>query len=524
MKEIYAEYSNFNYFLSGYTTIFENVASFEATKISNDSQDTIVAELNEDSMRLIFEPGRSFYVFDIPGGIANVQSIANAIFALMQANQSPKDVNITNTALPIDDSPPINVTVSNPFSGNVLLDPSTYDAFGRLRTSEPKTVFETNFFYDSQPTVMQSLVTGAATVAHNTTNKMMVMTATAAGNKAVFQSKQYHTYQAGKSLLVMMTGLLTTSMSHTGMSRLGYFDDNADKTVGLAGGNGFFYQFNNGVVSLVARSYVTGGQLDAGVLQSSWNGDKLDGTGSSGMTADWTKTQIFWMDIEWLGVGSVRCGVVHEGKFIVCHIFHHNNLISVPYMQTACLPVRWEAKTTAGQTAECKAVCCTVISEGGFSFRGKFRVWDHSVANIPTAVTLSSGSFQPIISIRSKSTHNRVTINPLSVSAFINANKSVALRFIVNGVTGGTFTSLGTDSAVEYCNDTTGGLALSGGGTQYRSMFISSSAAMLLSDFEDVVKLWADIAGTSDILTVAGMNLSAGTASTFIALSWQEWF
>jgi len=509
MKEIYADYANFTYYLSGYTTIFENTASSEAEKVSNDMQASIVSYIEDTSFRLVFEPGRSFYVFDIPGGYAAVQAIVNAIFALMQANQSPS-----------------LVTVTNPFSGNVTLDETLFDAFGRMRVSDPKTIFETSLIYDLQPTVMQQLVTGGATVTHSLTNKMATINATVAGNKAVFQTSQYHTYQPAKSLLVLMTGILTTSLANTGITRIGYFDDNTDKTVGVLGGNGFFFQANNGAISIVERSYVTGGQLDAAVAQASWNIDKLDGTGASGVTADWTKTQIFWWDIEWLGVGTVRCGIVYEGKYLICHKFHHANILAVPYIQSACLPVRWEAKTTAGQTAQCKAICCAVISEGGFSIRGKFRVWDHSVAGLPTSIPLVGGSFQPMISIRTKTTHNRVTINPLAVSILrAAANKDIALRFIVNGTNGlGTFTSLGTDSAVEYCNSTTGGLALTGGGTQYRSMFVSNDAAMLLSDFEDVVKLWASIAGASDTLTVAGMNLSTGTANTYIALSWQEWF
>jgi hypothetical protein len=45
----------------------------------------------------------------------------------------------------------------------------------------------------------------------------------------------------------------------------------------------------------------------------------MDGTGRSGITLDVTKTQIFIVDLEWLGVGRVRLGFVIDGKIYYCH-------------------------------------------------------------------------------------------------------------------------------------------------------------------------------------------------------------
>jgi hypothetical protein len=56
------------------------------------------------------------------------------------------------------------------------------------------------------------------------------------------------------------------------------------------------------------------------VPQTNWNIDKLDGTGISGITLDISKAQILWMDIEWLGLGTVRIGFVINGNlFTVIH-------------------------------------------------------------------------------------------------------------------------------------------------------------------------------------------------------------
>ena len=109
------------------------------------------------------------------------------------------------------------------------------------------------------------------------------------------------------------------------------------------------------------QTYTSGSAVDTTVLQSSWNTDKLDGTGTSGVTLDTTKTNIFWIDFEWLGVGTVRYGVVVNGAFICCHKTHHANLLTLVYMSTPNLPIRWEIRTTGNAVDQLTAICCTVM-------------------------------------------------------------------------------------------------------------------------------------------------------------------
>jgi hypothetical protein len=119
--------------------------------------------------------------------------------------------------------------------------------------------------------------------------------------------------------------------------------------------NGVFFQLNNTTKSFILRTYI-GGSVDdttRKVDQSAWNGDKLDGTGASGLTLDLTKPQILWMDFEWLGVGNVRCGFIINGQYIVCHTYQNANVTGTSvYMTTAILPVRYEITNTAA-TATC---------------------------------------------------------------------------------------------------------------------------------------------------------------------------
>ena len=108
------------------------------------------------------------------------------------------------------------------------------------------------------------------------------------------------------------------------------------------------------------------------VAQEDWNIDKLDGTGPSGITLNSSKAQILWMDIEWLGVGSVRIGFVIDGAFIHCHTFHHSNIIESTYITSGSLPLRYEIANTGitTSTSNLKQICSSVISEGGYNLNG----------------------------------------------------------------------------------------------------------------------------------------------------------
>ena len=100
----------------------------------------------------------------------------------------------------------------------------------------------------------------------------------------------------------------------------------------------------------------------------SWNYDKVDGSGASGMVLDPTKCQIFEIDFQWLGVGRVRFSVFNEDEIVVLHEDFHANVEAVPYMKTPTLPVRYEIRNTAesASSSSIKEICSSVMSEGGY--------------------------------------------------------------------------------------------------------------------------------------------------------------
>lgn len=192
--------------------------------------------------------------------------------------------------------------------------------------------------------------------------------------------------------------------------------------------------------------------METRVEQDSWNGDKLDGSGSSGFTLDISKAQISWMDIEWLGVGSVRTGFVINGKFILCHTFHHANIINSTYITTASLPLRYEIKNTAATsgTSKLKQICSTVNSEGGYELRGLQQAVGLAL-NAPRNCTLAN-TYYPVISLKLKSGFLDAIVVLTALSMLGTGNNAIFnWRMIASGTTtGGDWIDAGANSAVQY--------------------------------------------------------------------------
>jgi hypothetical protein len=362
-----------------------------------------------------------------------------------------------------------------------------------------------------------SLATGgSATFVANEGLVNLAVTASS-GSSVIRETTKVFAYQPGKSLLVMNTFVM--SPAKTGLrQRIGYFGTD----------NGIYLELNNSTLSFNERSLSLG--TTSTVTQANWNGDKLDGTGPSGLTLDITKAQIQWMDLEWLGLGSVRVGFVINGKLIVCHTFRHSNLISSTYITTASLPLRYEITNTAGTSGSStlKQVCSTVVSEGGYSLSGLQQSIGTNVS-APYELITATDTDYPVITIRLKST-NRDAIVILTALSMLPVNTGNYKWKIIASCTtaggSGTWVSAGTNSSVEYKQDAT---SISGGrvlGSGFLSQTNQSNPAMdILKEALFKFQLERDsLAGTSYELTlaVAADTLTGGKAKILASLDWEE--
>jgi len=338
---------------------------------------------------------------------------------------------------------------------------------------------------------------------------------TTAGCSVIRETTKVFSYQPGKSLLVMNT-FVPASPKENLRQRVGYFG--AD--------NGMYFEINGTTPYFVERSLSTG--TSTSVSQSNWNIDKLDGTGVSGITLDITKAQILWMDIEWLGLGTVRLGFVIDGKFIHAHSFHHANLITSTYITTASLPLRYEITNTGatGSSSTLKQVCSTVISEGGYELSGLQQSVQTPIT-APVDLPSPAGTFYPVISIRLKSSPNRLdAIVILTALSIMGTGNGPEYNWQVRAsatTSGGTWVSAGADSAVEYKID---GGTVSGGRILASGFFASATQAQPSIDIlkEALFKFQLErngLTGTPYELTLVCATNSAG-ADVYASLDWEE--
>ena len=428
--------------------ILDEPAALKDLNNNNVTVNPLTSSLNVN----VTNPITSFDVLNFPAQLSSV-SITNQLTGITVLNPITS-VSITNQLTGITILNPVTaVSITNQLTGITVLNPVTQittsqeptqlDAFGRLRVSSPMTLFDSSHRYKDN-NLWSTLSANGGSVSFNASQGLMELNVTnTAGASAIRETTKVFSYQPGKSLLVMNTFVMASSAINL-RQRVGYFGDQ----------NGIYFQLDDGNISMVERSFVTGSVTESVVSRSNWNGDKLDGTGSSGIVLDITKAQILWTDIEWLGVGTVRVGFVINGRFIVCHSFHHANIIDSTYITTASLPLRYEIinKAATGGSKTLKQICSTVISEGGYELRGL-----QQAVSVPITAPRTfavAGTFYPIISIRLKTTPDRLdAIVILTALSILGDGNGINYNWQVkaSGVTtGGSWVDAGVDSAVQY--------------------------------------------------------------------------
>jgi len=297
-------------------------------------------------------------------------------------------------------------------------------------------------------------ITGTADVQYDAASSSYELTVgQGSGDSVLRETTKTFPYQPGKSLLILSSFSMSTPKANL-RQRIGYFGAQ----------NGIYFEVAGTTLNMVIRSSSTGVLVEDRIPQSQWNGDRLNGTGGannpSGITLNPALDQIFWIDVEWLGVGTVRVGFIIDGVYITCHSFNHANVISTPttdntttYMTTATLPLRCEL-TNTGATASpslLRQICASVISEGGFQLAGSGnpRAASHTL-NAPVRLP-NDQSFKPVIAIRLKSTMPDAIVIPINYSLVPVAQSIFQYRVFKRAITsGGTWVDSAPDSAVQY--------------------------------------------------------------------------
>lgn len=380
-------------------------------------------------------------------------------------------------------------------------DTPAVDAFARLRTSDPYTIFDSKQLHDKQLLFWDEALGGSATSVHAPADANTAMTVTAnAADYVIRQTKQKFNYQPGKSQLIFATFHSAQVSGIT--SRIGIFDGTGANN--LTPNNGIFFEGNGSLSWNIAKN----GAITETITQSNWNVDPLDGTGASGITLDLSATQILLIDYEWLGVGRVRVGFVIDGLVYYAHYFNHanNNTFSSVYMSTPNLPLRYSIETDGTNGSTLDHICSTVMSEGGIEETGVLRSVGMGITHVDAN---ASGITYALIGIKLKTAYSDITVTPESISVMTLTNDSFYWQLLLNPTIAGAFTYANVvNSALQVATGVTANTVT--GGTEIGSGYVSKSSADS-SKLETALRMGSTIAGVLDeiVLVATPFSLNA---------------
>lgn len=185
---------------------------------------------------------------------------------------------------------------------------------------------------------------------------------------------------------------------------------------------------SDGTYTLTGTSAVgTFAQTKAGVAlsetfipQSSWNGDKMDGTGVSGVTADWTKLNVFQIGLQYLGAGAITFYVEavtagNNADWIPVHTILYPNSSTTPSFSNPVFQFQLSAYS-AGSTTN-----LTVKSASYAAFvEGEQRLIGNRYSFFAQSTGVGATNYQCLFTVRNTryfaSRSNTVVVHLLSIA------------------------------------------------------------------------------------------------------------
>lgn len=395
-------------------------------------------------------------------------------------------------------------------NGTPFGDNASSDSFGRLRVSEPDTQLDAKLLYGKSSTLFDEALSGTATSTHSAFDACVYMRTSSANDFVIRQTRQSFNYQPGKSIQALMTGVFSSQTNV--IKRVGLFTGSTSVPYNPI--DGIYLENNSGVITL--NVIKTQGTVSTqSVPQSAWNVDKLDGTGASKITIDFTKTQIFVLDYEWLGVGRVRAGFVIDGKTYYAHYFNNANKLSAAYMTSPNHHVRYEIRQTGPGSGIMQQICCSVMTEGGED-------------NVGSPFSIDSGglinnydtTLRPLLGMKRNVNYRNLVIQLQEIAILASNTNSKFGIYLNPTITGGSLNYNLSSNGIVYALGSNS-LTLSGGTCLYQGVVQKDNTTGNIFLSNKCHSFGESINGTQDelvigIQTYSGSNGNFGVVANFL--------
>lgn len=373
-------------------------------------------------------------------------------------------------------------------------------AFGELLVVEPSGRVQIEFIYGIDTNYITTTVTGSGTVT-STVPFAVLSTTAATSSSAKFESKSNLHYRPGQGATAIFTSIFSAGVANS-LQYIGLGDDV----------DGFFFGYNGTQFGILHRN----NSVDTWIPQTTWNLDKFDGTGSSGVTLDPTKGNVFKIQFQWLGFGNINFYIENEdnGNIIACHQIKYANLNTIPSLSQPSLPLQAKVVNTSNNTN-------VVLKTSSLACFIEGRLINSDVRFSANATRATITTQINVLSILNKSTFltsaNKKVVIVDSVSLSNSGTPDATYRLYINTTLGGSpsYTDVNaTNSVVSF--DVAGTTVT--GGRNVLTFYVAGNGESNIN-----LKDYNIILNPSDILTVSSTSSGASITSN-VSLSWREQF
>ncbi len=252
-----------------------------------------------------------------------------------------------------------------------------------MRNDDINVQFQYNVPYNQDQADIVGEALNAATITHS--NSMAVLQSTSSGS-AFLRSVDSIRYFPGHEFAAEMTAV--ASSGATGSATWG---------VGNNGSTGDCVAFTvqNGVFGILFKS----NGVSQFIPQTSFNKDKVDGTGPSGKTIIPSNLNLYTIRGGWYGILPISFGwyAGDDGDYITLHTIDRTNLQQQPHLSNPTLPMFVEVSGTATiSTASWRGGICGTTPEGTKADR----LFNVSV----TDKNVVANALTPVVTLRNNTT------------------------------------------------------------------------------------------------------------------------